>query len=97
MSCVARIDDGVVTQVIVGDAEWANDRLAGTWVDAPNGTSVGYVFVDGEFRSPVPYPSWVWDGTEYQPPVPQPEATPGFGWDWDESAGEWVQFALEGS
>lgn len=30
----AKVEDGVVTQVIVGTAEWAIQRLGGYWVDS---------------------------------------------------------------
>lgn len=39
-------------------------------------------------RPPQPFPSWVWDGTDWQPPVPYPD---GDGWyEWDEEALDWV-------
>jgi hypothetical protein len=39
-------------------------------------------------QRPQPYPSWSWvQGEGWQAPVPMPE---GDGWQWDESAGEWV-------
>jgi len=30
--CAARIDNGIVTEVIVAEADWANNNLVGTWV-----------------------------------------------------------------
>lgn len=49
----ARIDDGVVTQIIVGTAEWATDNLGGTWVQATTEIGVG----------------WTWDGFEFSAPA----------------------------
>lgn len=43
-----------------------------------------------------PYPSWVWDGEDWQPPVPYPSESPanGDGWAWDEESLSWVEFNL---
>lgn len=38
-------------------------------------------------RPDQPYPSWVWDGSQWEPPVPQPA---GSGWLWDEEHGDWA-------
>lgn len=59
----AKIDNGIVTQVIVGNASWATETLGGFWVDTP--TKVGG--------------GWTWNETDgFQPPViiveePSPE------------------------
>ena len=86
MTYAARIEDGVVTQVIVGTAAWAADRLGGVWQDSPTKVGVGWVQYDGGLRPPAPYPSWVWaDG--WQPPIPQtdPDTI------WDEDTQDWVK------
>ena len=67
----ARIEDGVVTQVIVGTAAWASDRLGGVWVDSATKVGVGWEQFDGGLRPPAPFPSWSWDGVGWQPPVAQ--------------------------
>lgn len=54
----ARIEDGTVVQVIVGDAGWAADRLGGVWLNSPVKVGIGWQTVDGQI---VP------------PPVPDPE------------------------
>jgi hypothetical protein len=48
----AQVTDGTVTQVIVGDADWANSRLDGTWVDSATLVGIGWGFVDGQFVPP---------------------------------------------
>ena len=83
----AQVTDGTVTQVIVGTADWANDRLDGTWVDTVTLVGIGWEQWDGGLRPPAPYPSWTWDDG-WHPPVPQP--TDGE-WTWDEDSQAWVE------
>ena len=52
----ARIVDGTVVEVIVGDSQWANQRLGGQWV--PSGDLVGI--------------GWLWDGETLSAPTEQP-------------------------
>jgi hypothetical protein len=50
----AKIEDGTVTQVIVGNANWATERLGGFWANTD--TLVGN--------------GWLWDEVNgFQPPV----------------------------
>ena len=82
----AKVENGTVTQVIVGDPAWAADRLGGTWVASPVKIGVGWEQYDGGLRPPSPYLSWTWnDG--WQPPVPQPDGDVM----WDENAQQWVE------
>jgi hypothetical protein len=48
-----QVCDGVVKNVIVGTAEWANANLDGVWVDSDVLVGVG----------------WLWDGEMFSPPV----------------------------
>jgi hypothetical protein len=48
----AQVTDGTVTQVIVGTADWANQRLDGTWVDSPTLVGIGWTYTDGTFTPP---------------------------------------------
>ena len=41
-------------------------------------------------RPAQPYPSWTWNGTTWEPPVPYPEDSGDYYW--DEDAGEWVEW-----
>lgn len=61
----AQIVDGKCVQVIVGDSQWANQRLGGQWVHSEVLVGVG----------------WLWDGMSFStPPVPDPtDPEPPFG------------------
>jgi len=37
------------------------------------------------YRPPSPYPSWVWNGVEWEAPVPQPEGN----YEWNEETQTW--------
>lgn len=87
MSYAARVVDGVVTQVIVGDPVWAADRLGGVWVGSDVRVGAGWVKFDGGLRPPPPFSSWVWDAAGWVPPVPQPDGD----WVWDEDGQVWVE------
>ena len=52
MIYAARIVDGVVTQVIVGDPVWAESRLGGVWVGSPSKVGIGWQLVDGVLTAP---------------------------------------------
>lgn len=82
----ARIENGVVVQAIVGTPEWAQSRLSGVWVGSDTKVGVGWEQFDGGLRPPAPYSSWTWDGSSWQPPIPQtdPDTI------WDEASLSWV-------
>jgi len=61
MNYAAKIEDGTVTQVIVGNAEWANSRLDGDWVDSGTLVGIGWLLVDGEIVPPAPDPTDIED------------------------------------
>jgi hypothetical protein len=54
MTYAAQVTDGTVVQVIVGTADWANQRLDGTWVDTPTLVGIGWTYTDGTFTPPAP-------------------------------------------
>lgn len=86
----AQIDnDGIVTRVIVATGDWATDTLnGGLWVESGVKVGIGWEYVDGDFRPPQPYPSWVWaDG--WTPPVPHPDD--GGAYAWDEATQQWEE------
>jgi len=57
----AEIIDGVVTQVIVGEASWATEKLGGYWVDTNTLVGVG----------------WTWDETNgFAPPIVEEPSEP---------------------
>lgn len=54
----AQIENGVVLQVTVGNAEWCIDRIGGFWVDTDTLVGIG----------------WTWDEVNgFQPPAPPEE------------------------
>ena len=87
MRYAAKVADGAVTQVIVGDPAWAEARLGGTWVGSDVKVGVGWTVEDDGFRPPAPFPSWTWDDG-WHPPVPQPDEGE---WVWDEDAQTWTE------
>jgi hypothetical protein len=52
----AKVESGTVTQVIVGDPEWAQSRLGGTWVASDVKVGVGWTVQDGVIVPPEPEP-----------------------------------------
>ena len=85
MTYAARIDNGRVAQVIVGDPVWAASRLGGVWVASPTKVGVGWEQHDSILRPPAPFPSWTWDDG-WHPPVEQtdPDTI------WDATTLSWV-------
>jgi hypothetical protein len=57
----AQVTDGTVTQVIVGNAAWANLRLEGDWHDTETLVGIGWLLVDGEIVPPAPDPTDIED------------------------------------
>jgi len=60
-----------------------------------NFAGIGYTYDEGRdaFISPTPYPSWVLDEETclWVAPVPLPNDADTVAYEWDESAGEWVE------
>jgi hypothetical protein len=48
----AKVEQGTVTHVIVGDPVWAADRLGGVWAGSPVKVGIGWTFEDGTFVPP---------------------------------------------
>ena len=73
MKEIAKIEDGIVTQVIVCDsAEWAQNKLGGTWLSCDTcRVGIGFTFTEKEgFRPPKPHEMAYWDLTEGQWIIP---------------------------
>ena len=89
----AKIENGVVQQVIVGTIQWAQENLSGDWVDSTGQTvGIGFTFDGASFKPAQPYPSWVYDEAlnAWQPPVPFPtDETKDH--EWDEQSLSWVE------
>jgi hypothetical protein len=53
-SYTAKIENGFVSQVIVGNASWANNNLGGFWVDTPTKVGGGWLWTEADgFQPPV--------------------------------------------
>jgi hypothetical protein len=50
----AKVEDGTVVQVIVGDPVWAATRLGGEWLPSDVKVGVGWQVVDGTITPPEP-------------------------------------------
>ena len=48
----AKVEDGLVTQVIRGDAAWAADRLGGDWLPSDVKVGQGWLVVEGQIVPP---------------------------------------------
>ena len=48
----AKVEDGLVTQVIRGDADWAADRLGGVWLPSEDKVGRGWQVVEGQIVPP---------------------------------------------
>lgn len=94
LKSAAAINNGIVVNVSVYDED-----TSAAWLDAirdqydevriVDAAGIGWTVEEDGLRPPAPYPSWTWDGTAWQAPVPAPE-TPAT---WDEAAGQWVEVA----
>ena len=99
MAHFAKIESGVVTEVIV--AEQAHiDTLSGTWVQTSynsnirkNFAGIGSIYdsTRDAFYMPQPYNSWTLneDSCEWQPPTAYPNDGKVYGW--DESTTSWKE------
>ena len=83
MAHFAKVEDGIVTQVIVADQDFIDNHCTGTWIQTSYNNNmrkqfagVGYTYddVNDVFVSPPPYPSWSLDENhDWQPPSPKPD------------------------
>ena len=53
---------------------------------------IGWTWTEAEgFRPPSPYPSWLWNGVEWEAPVAQPEGN----YEWNEETQTWDEMPTE--
>ena len=101
MAHFAKIESGVVTEVIV--AEQAHiDTLSGTWVQTSynasirkNYAGIGYTYDSSKnaFIAPKPHASWTLNNTtcKWESPVAFP--TDGKSYEWDENTTSWKEIS----
>jgi hypothetical protein len=103
MSHFAKIDNNVVTQVIVAEQDFINSGAAGDsflWVQTSynnnfrkNYAGIGYTYdlTRDAFIAPQPYPSWTLneDTCRWDAPVAHPDD--GKHYQWDESITNWTE------
>jgi len=78
MAHYAKVEDGVVTQVIVADSkEWCQANLGGEWIQTSYNTSGGVNSRDGGVALHKNYAGigYSWDGTGFAAPQPYPSWT----------------------
>jgi hypothetical protein len=70
-----KIENGYVTQAIVGTAQWATDNLGGEWADSLDKIGIGWTWdADHGFRPEQPSPDCDWIDGEWVCPEPEPPA-----------------------
>ena len=78
MAHYAKVEDGVVTQVIVADSqEWCQANLGGTWIQTSYNTHGGVNSRDGGTSLHKNYAGigYTWDGIGFAAPQPYPSWT----------------------
>ena len=102
MAHFAKLDNNVVTEVIVSEQDFINSGAVGDsflWVQTSyngnfrkNYAAVGYTYdkTKDAFIAPKPYPSWtlVEDTCQWEAPVSYP--TDGQSYSWDEDTTAWA-------
>ena len=90
MAHFAKVEDGIVTQVIVADQDFVDNHCTGTWIQTSYNNNmskqfagIGYTSdaVNDVFVAPQPYPSWSLDENhDWQPPSPKPDDENTYTW-----------------
>ena len=102
MSHFAKLNNNIVTEVIVAEQDFINSGLVGDsflWVQTSYNNnfrkqygSIGFTYdkVNDVFVAPKPYPSWVLDASyDWQPPVAMPDDDKMY--NWDEATTNWKE------
>ena len=103
MSHFAKVENGIVTEVIVAEHDFINSGLVGDsflWIQTSynstfrkNYAGVGYTYdsTRDAFISPQPYNSWTLneDTCQFEAPVPYP--TDDKRYTWDEATTNWLE------
>ena len=99
MSHFAKIENNLVTEVIVAEQDFIN-TLEGTWVQTSytgsirkNYAGVGYTYdkTKDAFIAPKQFDSWVLNSQTCQWEAPTPKPTGGKAYIWDEVTKSWIE------
>jgi hypothetical protein len=107
MSHFAKVENGIVTEVIVAEQDFINSGSVGDaflWVQTSyngsfrkNYAAVGFSYdkVEDVFISPQPFPSWTLDTSDYNwiCPVDKPNDTKSY--NWNENTLAWDEVVYE--
>jgi hypothetical protein len=89
---LAMIDDGVVVNVAALSSENDYTQLKADLAAQHDSVlevaeaGIGWTVEADGLRPPSPFPSWVWNGDEWEAPVPKPDGD----YYWDESTQSWA-------
>jgi hypothetical protein len=89
----AKLNNGVVEQVIVGTVQWAQENLSGEWVDSTDQiVGIGFTFDGSKFIPPKPFESWVYveDENYWKAPMSYP-TDESKEYEWDEKSLSWIE------
>lgn len=100
MAHYAKVENGIVTQVIVAEQEFINSGAVGApeqWIqtsyNATNYAGIGYLYLQefNKFIAPKPFSSWILDetGSNWIAPIPKPQDDKIY--IWNEQSGTWVE------
>jgi len=106
MSHFAKIEDGIVTQVVVAEQSFIKTGVLGSptdWVQTSYNDNfrkqfagIGFTYneVEDIFISQAPFDSWLLDDNhDWHPPVPYP--TDDKMYNWDEATTNWIEITGE--
>ena len=94
---IAVIADGIVVNVVVADDVDAAAEVitTGDLIAVDDATGPAYIggdLIDGRFRAPRPFESWVWDEATWEWSAPIPYPSDGNDYIWDEERGDWIEY-----
>jgi hypothetical protein len=99
MSNYAVIKNGIVNNIVVADAKWA-DAQTETVVEytTANPAHMGGEYVDGFFYAPKPFASWVRSsGTWVAPTIMPTSIEENKAWVWNEATVSWINIDVDPS
>lgn len=97
MTTFAIVDGNVVENIAVADDQKILELLLPekTVIAETETTGVAWVgaeVINGKFKPPQPYESWVWNNKAFtwEAPKPKPTTNPEGYWEWDEETKSWI-------